>query len=155
MMESIRADFVDEQGKTRIRKYSEGMEGRIKGRLKQIYAVFSSRISENSRRFEEFRIYFHSNRIFLPPDICSQIDDILERYFMLDWALQIFLDNVPDEGYYFARVNIKKLFDISMNADMDDGDLLSALHALLLRIDEELAVQAKKLEMFYKSVSEV
>jgi hypothetical protein len=122
--------------------------------VKQISSIISARIEENGRKFKDFRMYFETNRIFLSPGTCSEIYKILSRYDLMEWAMQIFLDDIPEEFYGIARSSIKKLFGIDMSSDLERPEILSLTLILVRQLYEEVNTQAEKLETLYKSVAE-
>ena len=153
-LEAMRADFIDEHGKTQLRKLSGFFEERVEQRFKQISTAVSSRIAENGLKFKDFKTYFENNSIFLSPDTCSVIHNILDRYFMMEWAMQIFLDDVPEEFVDNARRYIKELFEIDMKSDLERPEIATLFANLIVRLDDEVNTQAEKLEKLYKSVAD-
>lgn len=147
---SMRIDYIDKYGKIRLRKYSSN-----EGFVKQISSVVSKRIAQIENNFLDFKKYFEKNRIFLSPDACFEIDYILSRYHKIDWALQIYLNDIPDSGLDFARRYILELFEIDLTIDLERPEYLTLMIKLIYRLSEELELQEKKLEELYKSVAEV
>jgi hypothetical protein len=145
------AYYVDEQGKTRIRMH-EGREDRIK----QLSSAISTSINDNDLKFKDFRTYFEKNRIYLSPDTCSHINAILTRYDLMEWAMQIYLDDVPEEFLGIAKSSINILFGMEMGVDYVLGDSIRIPFPIELarKLSEEVEVQSETLQDLYKSIAE-
>lgn len=150
ILNSVRVDYVDKHGKTQVRK-NWGLDEMVK----QICRVVSSGMEENDKKFVDFRTYFETNRIFLSPDTCSEIDKIVSRHEGMEWAMQIYLEDIPLEGLQFSRRNIKELFGIAIDSDSEREEYLALVYELTKKLYDEVNTQAEKLEKLYKSVADV
>jgi len=150
ILNAFRVDYVDKHGKTQIKK-NRGIEETVK----QICTVVSGGMLDNEKKFTDFRTYFETNRIFLAPPTCTEIDNILSRHDSIEWAMQIYLEDVPVEGLEFSRREIKELFKIEIDADSERKEYLTLVYQLTNRLYDEVNRQAEKLEKLYKSVADV
>ncbi len=111
----------------------------------------STMIMENRRKYEEFRTYFASNRLYLSDNTCTEIHHLLARHDLMDMAIYMFFDDIPEGFIKVGNNAIKALnFEVDSKSDFERPDFLS----LILQTEKEVQSQAETLERLYKSVAE-
>lgn len=117
----------------------------------KISSTVSAMIVENRQKYEEFRMHFENNRLYLPDNICTAIQDLLVRHDLMYMAIHMFSDNRPEGFIKVGNDAIKALgFDVNVESDFERPEFLS----LIWQMDKEVYTQAERLEKLYKSVAE-
>ncbi len=117
----------------------------------RISATVSTMIIENRRKYEEFRTYFEKNHLFLSDNTCTEIRSLLARHDLMDMAIYMYFDDIPEGLVKLGNSAIKTLnFEVDIKSDFERPDFLS----LILQTEKEVQSQAETLERLYKSVAE-
>jgi hypothetical protein len=116
-----------------------------------ISTTVSAMIMENRGKYEEFRMYFENNRLYLPDNISTAIRDLLLRHDLMYLAIHMFSDDRPESFIKVGNSAIKALgFEVNVESDFERPEFLS----LIWQMDKEVYTQAERLERLYKSVAE-
>jgi hypothetical protein len=136
---------VDESGKGQFKTWKKEEFD------KRISTVLSAKIGGNRKKYEDFAMYFDNNRLYLSDRVCTEISSIFGRHDLLDFAMFVFFDDVPEAFIRSGKNAVAALnIQVDVKPDLERPDYLNLIHAL----DKEVDTQAEKLERLYKSVAQ-